>query len=256
MENSDVALPEFSVHCIWIFVVLLVGNTMQVPSEQMRKSQTMKRRVFIVDDHPVVRWGYSSIISREPTLEVCGEAASGEEALENIPAADPDLVIVDVTMEGMNGIELIEHLQSRGLDMPVLVISVHDETLYAERSLEAGAMGYIMKDEASEKIIDAIEEILDGGLYVSDKINANLLLRSVGRTVKNQSSLEQLSNRELEVFELIGQGMTTEEIADTLYISPKTVGTHRRQIQDKLGISTTAKLQQRAVLWVAREGAG
>lgn len=216
----------------------------------------MKRKIFIVDDHPVVRWGYSSIINREANLEVCGEAASGEEALEKLPESIPDLIIVDITMEGMNGIELIDQLQVHEFDFPVLVISVHDESLYAERALEAGAMGYIMKDEASENIIEAIETILGGGLYVSEQINANLLLRSVGRDVKNKSPLEQLSNRELEVFELIGQGMTTEEIANTLFISPKTVGTHRRQIQDKLGIQTTAKLQQRAVLWVAREGSG
>lgn len=228
---------------------------METSQTQQSTPTTTRRTVFIVDDHPVVRMGYASIINQAENLSVCGEAGSGEEALEKIPEAKPSLLIVDITMEGMTGIELTQQVQSRDWDIPVLVISVHDEMLYAERALEAGAMGYLMKDEASDRIIEAIETILRGGIFVSERINETLLLRSVGREIRNKSPLDQLSNRELEVFELIGRGMTTEEIADTLYISPKTVGTHRRQIQDKLNLPTTAKLQQRAVLWVATEGA-
>lgn len=212
----------------------------------------MQGKIFIVDDHPVVRRGYASIISRESDLEVCGEASSGQEALEKIPETHPDLILADILMEGMSGIELIKHVEAQEFDMPVLVISMHDESLYAERALEAGAMGYIMKDEVDTVIIDAIHTILQGGLYVSEQMNAKMLMRSVGRSVDNESSLAQLSDRELEVFEHLGRGLTTSEIADAMFISPKTVGTHRRQIQEKLNITTTAKLRQRAVLWTHR----
>lgn len=208
----------------------------------------MSYEVFLVDDHPVVRQGYASIVERAEDLVVAGETASGEEALEEIPECAPDIVVVDVLLPGMNGIELIKRLEVERCDIPVLVISMHAETLYAERALEAGAMGYVMKNEGDTVIVEAIRAVLGGRIYVSKKMNAQMLMRSVGRC-DDPSALACLSDRELEVFELLGQGLTTSQIADRMYISPKTVGSHRRQIQEKMDIATAAKLRQRAAVW-------
>lgn len=213
----------------------------------------MKNRIYLVDDHPVVRQGYTAIIDRDDDFEVCGEADTALKALEEIPDLHPDLVIVDLTMEGMNGIELIKRLRSEGQEFPVLVISIHDEDLYAVRALHAGADGYIMKAQTSSTLLEAIRSVLDGEVYVSEGIMQQMLLTRIGRGADKPSALGQLSDRELEVFEYIGQGLSTQEIADEMFISPKTVGTHRRHIKDKLSIDTNARLRQRAVLWVEEQ---
>lgn len=213
----------------------------------------MKNRIYLVDDHPVVRRGYAAIIRRDDHFEVCGEAGDGVEALEDIPDHSPDLVIVDITMDGMTGIELIKRIRAEWPDLPVLVISVHDEDVYAERALNAGANGYIMKEETDSSLLEAMRAVLKGDVYVSDSLMKQMVLQRVGQTSEGSSPLDALSDRELEVFEYLGQGLSTQEIADAMYISAKTVGTHRRNIKQKLSIDTNAQLQKRAVLWVEDE---
>lgn len=217
----------------------------------------MKHKIFVVDDHPVMRKGYWFLMHQEPDLQVCGEASTAPEALEKIPKARPDLVIVDISLGGMNGLELIKHLQAQFPDMHTLVVSTHDEALYGERALLAGARGYIMKSEVDTTIIEAIRRVLNGGFYLSDKLSTKILLQyqNKGELIAEEENdpLHRLSDRELEVFELMGQGYTTQEIADALILSPKTIESHRGRIKTKLAIETTTQLLQRATLWVERQ---
>lgn len=211
---------------------------------------SMKRTVFVVDDHPVIRWGYISLINQEPDLEVCGEADTAFEALDKIPEASPDLAIVDISLAGMNGIELTKQLQVLHPDLPVLIVSMHDEVLYGDRALRAGARGYIMKREVRTKIVEAIRRLLSGGTYLSDQMSTRLLKQYQGGRFDERSPIERLSDRELEVFELYGRGYSTREIAEALFISRKTVESHRNRIKDKLGLESTSQFLQRAVQWV------
>ena len=224
----------------------------------------MKSRIFILEDHPIMRRGYRTLINGEMDIEVCGEAETAAEALEKIPQAAPDLVIADISLEGMNGIEFIKRLQTERPGLEVLVVSMHEESLYAERALQAGAVGYIMKKEAENCVIPAIRQVLGGRYYVSDRIQDKIMLQFAGRmppkeVAGQRASLAQLSDRELEVFELHGRGMSTREMAEAMDISPKTVATHRGRIKTKLAIETTPELVRRAVLWIETEkpnGAG
>lgn len=193
------------------------------------------------------------MIERASDLSVCGEASSGQEALERVRELEPDLIITDILMDEMNGIELIKHVGSQIPDLPVLVISMHDERLYAERALGAGAMGYIMKDEVDDVIVKAIRTVLGGAVFVSQQMNTRLVMRSVGHTAGSESPLASLSDRELEVFEHLGRGRTIHETAEAMFISPKTVSTHRRHAQAKLEIASAAEFRQRAVLWTHGE---
>ena len=213
---------------------------------------SMKRTVFVVDDHPVIRWGYISLINQEPDLEVCGEADTAFEALDKIPEASPDLAIVDISLAGMNGIELTKQLQVLHPDLPVLIVSMHDEVLYGDRALRAGARGYIMKREVRTKIVEAIRRLLRGGTYLSDQMSTRLLNQYQGGRFDERSPIERLSDRELEVFELYGRGYSTREIAEALFISRKTVESHRNRIKDKLGLESTSQFLQRAVQWVQK----
>ncbi|HYE95604.1 MAG TPA: response regulator transcription factor [Rubricoccaceae bacterium] len=219
------------------------------------------KRVFVVDDHPVMRRGYEALLAQEPGLEWCGEASSAEEAIAKIPEAKPDLVIADLTLEGLNGIELVKRLQALIPGLPVLVVSMHDEGLYAERALRAGARGYLMKSHAGDSVAEAVRRILGGGFYFSDAIQQRIFLQHRGQrpepAVEGQLAVEGLTDRELELFEHLGRGLTTRQIADTMRISPKTVETHRTRVREKLGVETTAELVRRAVLWVqAQEASG
>lgn len=217
----------------------------------------MKRKIFVVDDHSVMRWGYIALINQEPDLEVCGEAGTALEALDQIPELEPDLVIVDISLEGMNGIELTKHLQTQEPELPVLVVSMHDESLYGERALRAGARGYIMKKEARTKIVEAIRRVLNGVFYMSDAMSTKILLQYQGHKFEEEaSSVDWLSDRELEVFELFGRGYSAREIAEALLISPKTVESHRNRIKEKLAVSSTTELLQHAVQWVQNQGIG
>lgn len=213
--------------------------------------KTMSYKIFVVDDHPVMRRGYSYLIGAEMDMEICGEAESARAALEQMGEASPDLALVDLTLKGMGGLELIKRLQAQYPNVRVLVVSMHDETLYADRALRAGARGYIMKDEVESAIVKAIRRILDGGVYVSDALSTKILLQYTGAVPgKGESPLDRLSDRELEVFESMGRGYGTREIAERLALSPKTIDSYRSRIKDKLAIDRNSELTRRAVIWV------
>lgn len=212
-------------------------------------------RIMIVDDHALVRHGLSQLISCEPDLEVCAQAATVEEALEQLATA-PDLIVVDISLKEGNGIELIKQIKSRNENMKMLVSSMHDESLFAERALHAGARGYINKQESTEKVIDAIRHVLSGHIYLSPRMTDRLLHGVVeGQKMPETSSIEKLSDRELQVFELIGRGMSTRQIANQLELSIKTIETHREHIKSKLNLKNGAELSRHAVRWVL-ESAG
>lgn len=214
----------------------------------------MKKQILIVDDHPLMRKGLAMIIKAEPDLEVCSQASKAEEALNAMEKLNPDLIIVDVSLPGMSGLELTKHMLAMKPDMLILVVSRHDEALYAERAIRAGARGYVMKMVAGEEILKAIRRVLNGGIYVSDEINDRLLVgMASGHKHLNQSPLEVLSDRELEVFELTGRGLGTREIAERLYLSVKTVESYRARIKNKLNLSNATELMLHAVQWVEGE---
>lgn len=214
-------------------------------------------RIMIVDDHPVMRMGYRFLLESEPDLTVCCEAGSALDAMQMVRETQPDLVVVDISLGGMNGIALIKNVLAEFPEMLTLVVSTHDETMYGERALLAGAHGYVMKSEVDQTIVDAIRRVLRGGFYLSEEMSTKILsqYQKMGGSTSGQESggVEQLSDRELEVFELIGQGMSTQEIADALLISPKTVESHRGRMKQKLAVNTTTALLQRATLWVERQ---
>lgn len=208
-------------------------------------------RVLIVDDHPLVRQGVSTLISQQPDLTVCGEAASAHEALEVLAEARPDLAIVDLALADSSGLDLIKDMQLRCPEVLVLVLSMRDEGFYAERVLRAGARGYITKEEGREKIIEGIRKVLAGQIYVSEKMATKVMGRIVGGAPgSGGEAMDQLTDRELEIFELIGQGLATREIAQRLHISPKTVDSHREHIKQKLQVLTAADLSKHAIQWV------
>lgn len=207
----------------------------------------MRSAIYVVDDHPVVRRGFRSLVDRQSDMEICGEASSANEALEEMPNAGADLVLVDVAMEGMSGIELIKHLRQREIDVPILVVSMHDEALYADRALQAGARGFVMKDESDEVMLEAMRTVLDGQVFLSPEMNTRALLGRLGGD--EESELGTLTDRELEVFQEMGKGRPTQEIAEHLSISPRTVGTYYRNIRDKLEVESTDRLKVKAVLW-------
>ncbi len=218
----------------------------------------MKSRIYILEDHAVMRRGYRALINGEMDLEVCGESATAADALAKIPQAAPDLIIADISLDGMNGIEFIKRIHSQLPRLEVLVVSMHEESLYAERALHAGAAGYLMKSEAENRVIPAIRQVLNGRYAVSDRIQDQIMLQFSGQTsvkaaVESSNTLSKLSDRELEVFELHGRGKKTREMAEALNISPKTIATHRGRIKTKLGVDSTPELVRRAVLWIQSE---
>ncbi|MFQ5540332.1 MAG: response regulator [Candidatus Binatia bacterium] len=221
--------------------------------EKPREGQ--KKRILIVDDHPIVREGLTTIINEQMDLVVCGEAEDAQTALEAVGTLRPDLMIVDVSLKGINGIELVKLIQRRHEKIPILVLSMHDESLYVERVLRAGARGYIMKQEGTEKVVTAIHRILGGDIYVSEAMGKKLLRTfQESRPEISGPSVERLSDRELEVFRLIGQGYGTRQIADTLHVSVKTVNTYRQHIKVKLKFETGSELLRHAIQWVQSEG--
>ena len=209
-----------------------------------------RRSVLIVDDHPIVRRGLADMIACQPDLEVCGEAADVAEAMRQVDLSHPDVVIVDLSLRGGHGIELIEQIRARDDHTRMLVSSMHDETLFAERALRAGAMGYITKQEPTENLLEAIRQVLRGEVYLSPRMTGRLLRGLRDGASIQQDPIRSLSNRELQVFEMIGQGMTTQQIARTLGLSPKTIETHREKLKDKLSLRNSAELNRRAVQWV------
>jgi DNA-binding NarL/FixJ family response regulator len=209
-------------------------------------------RILIVDDHPLVRAGFAQLIGDCPDLEVCGEAGDMAEALKQIDATSPDLAIIDLSLAGGSGLDLIEHIKSRDKKILMLVASMHDETLYAERVLAAGARGYINKQEAQDRIIPAIRQVLGGKVYLSQQMTERLL-RGMVDSSGEKRDIDSLSNRELQVFELIGQGVTTSQMAGQLNLSTKTIETHQAHIKKKLGLGSAHELTQRAIRWVMEQ---
>ena len=207
-----------------------------------------KKRVFLVDDHPLVREWLTNLIHQQADLAVCGEAESGPEAREAILALKPDVAIVDIALKDSSGIELIKDLKSCCPNVRVLVLSMHEEAHYVERSLRAGARGYIMKRETTRKVVSAIRQVLEGKLAVSEEMAAAMASRCVeGKTLDALSPTEQLSDRELEVFEMLGQGRGTRQIAETLGVSIKTVQAYCGRIKEKLQLASATELLREAV---------
>jgi DNA-binding NarL/FixJ family response regulator len=220
-----------------------------------RDSAETRARILIVDDHPVVRNGLRMLIDDEPDLIVCGEAGDADEAIRVLDAKKPDLVIVDLSLKGSSGLELIKRIKSRTATSKMLVSSMFDESLYAERVLNAGALGYVSKQEAMEKVVEAIRCVLSGRVYLSAAMSDRMLHRLArDQKAPERSPVETLSDRELEVFEMIGRGRTTAEIANQLHLSVKTVETHREKVKAKLGLKSAAELYQYAVRWVMEQG--
>lgn len=211
----------------------------------------MKKKVIIVDDHPLMRKGLAMTLEYERGLDICAQAESAEEALEKLEEVNPDIAVVDISLPGMSGLELIKHLKIFNEDLKIIVVSRHDEALYAERAIRAGARGYVMKLEAGDVIVDAVNKVLMGGIYVSPEINERLLMGMLsGKTTTTNSPLELLSDRELEIFELTGHGMATRDIAERLHLSIKTVESYRARIKNKLDLQNATELLQHAVQWV------
>ena len=211
-------------------------------------------KVLIVDDHPIVREGLAELIGREQDLIVCGQAESGRSALEIIEEVGPDVAVVDLSLEDVNGLTLIKNVRSRRPALPILVLSMHEESLYAERALRAGAQGYIMKREAPRQVILAIRRVLGGEVYLSEALASRLMQTLVGRRGPAEvSPVARLSDRELEVYTLIGQGLKTREIATKLDLSVKTIETYREHLKEKLGLKNATELVQSAIQWVHTE---
>jgi DNA-binding NarL/FixJ family response regulator len=211
---------------------------------------------LIVDDHPFMRAGLAQLIDKQPGLMVCGEAGNPADAIAEIAKGPVDLVLTDITMPGRSGIEFIKDLQATHPKLPILVVSMHDEVIYAERVLRAGARGYIMKEAGGENLLAALRQVLSGEVYVSPKMSARILGGLSGRKPRGSSSpIEKLTDREFEVFQLIGQGKSTRDIAKQLHLSSKTVDVHRGHIKEKLDLKDTTALVRHAVRWVETQGA-
>ncbi len=212
------------------------------------------QRVLIVDDHPIVRQGLRWLIEQEADLMVCGEAGTAAEALDQLAKSKPDIMLVDISMKGPDGLELTKSIRSLQPTLPILIVSMHDETLYAERVLRAGANGYIMKEEVAQNMAEAVHKVLAGDIYISDRMRQRILRGVAGqRNAPNVFSVERLSDRELEVFRLIGLGRGTRQIADDLHLSVKTIETYRAHIKEKLRLSSATELVRQAVQWYGQQ---
>lgn len=222
-----------------------------------RLNRSLRKGIMVVDDHPMTRAGLAQLINKQAEMEVCGEANSPLEALRKISKRRPDLVLIDISMPGGSGLEFIKDVVALHQGLPILVVSMHDELIYAERVLHAGARGYIMKEAGGEMLLMAIRRVLSGEVYVSGRVVATLLEAVSGhRPRRSESPIQKLSDREFEVFDLIGQGQSTREIAHQLHLSLKTVATHRDHIKDKLRLANATALVRYAVRWVAARDAG
>jgi DNA-binding NarL/FixJ family response regulator len=222
---------------------------------QAKGRQSDKREVLIVDDHPIVRQGLAQLIDQEHDLHVCGQAEDAHQAMQAIRQLTPDMVIVDVSLKETSGIELIKDIKVQYPNLPVLTLSMLDEGIYAERALRAGARGYIMKQEATEKVVTAVRRVLSGEVYVSDGMAAKMVSKLVaGPAATGGSPVDRLSDRELEVFRLIGAGYGTREMAEKLHLSIKTIETYRAHIKEKLDLVDANELLRTAITWVNAEG--
>ena len=210
-------------------------------------SHTKKYRVLLVDDHPIVRQGLALLIDREGDLSVCGEAEGSHTAYHAIETLHPDIVVLDISLSGPDGLDVLKEIRMKRADLPVLILSMHDESIYAERAMRAGANGYIMKQEATEKVLTAIRQILRGEVYVSDRLTKRMLQQFVHGSSLPRDPLAILSDRELEVYRLIGAGHGTRQIADELHVSAKTVESYQAHIKEKLSLRNARELVQHAI---------
>jgi len=216
-----------------------------------------KKRVLLVDDHPMMRGGLAQVINQQMDLVVCCEAGDANEAMERIASSKPDLAVVDISLEGKSGLELIKDLHALHPELPILVMSMHDESLYAERVLRAGARGYVMKKAGGEVVLQAIRQVLSGRVYVSESMSAQILTHFGGaRSAKHRAPIEMLTDREFEVFKLIGEGCSTREVAERLRISVKTVDVYRQNLKQKFKLPSATALIQHAVRWVETQNRG
>jgi len=219
--------------------------------------QTKKCRVLLIDDHPIVRQGLALLIDREGDLSVCGEADGAHSAFHAIETLRPDLVVLDISLSGPDGLDVLKEIRMKTASLPVLILSMHDESIYAERAMRAGANGYIMKQEATEKVLVAIRRILQGEVYLSDRLTNTMLqqyMRGVSPT--KMSPLVSLTDRELEVFRLIGEGHGTRQIADELHLSVKTIESYQAHIKEKLALRNARELVQHAIEWTVNLNGG
>ena len=216
----------------------------------MNTEASQKFAVILVEDHPMFREQLTQLINKEPGMSVCGEADNIHDALQLIESKGADIAIVDLTLKGSSGLELIKNVKAKELEIPVLVLSMHDEALYAERVLKAGARGYITKNEASKEVMTAIHAVLRGEIYLPARI-ASRILESVSVGRKNNGGISQLTDRELEVFELIGHGRSTREISNCLHLGMSTVDTYRARIKAKLNLENSSQLHHEAIRWVS-----
>jgi DNA-binding NarL/FixJ family response regulator len=225
------------------------------PDEKSSLKKTSS--VYVVDDHPIVRQGLVDLINQQNDLMVCGQSETAEEALEDLKQVKPSIMIVDISLKGMNGLELVKNIYSRFPAIYILVLSMHSESHYAERAIRAGAKGYMAKDEAVDKVLTAIRMILKGKFYLREEWMGSILLRFVhGKSSHQAGEVSALTNRELEVFESLGKGIGTRDIAEKLSLSVKTIETYRERIKDKLNLKNAAELLQRAVYWVQSNESG
>jgi DNA-binding NarL/FixJ family response regulator len=221
------------------------------------KTDENKAKIIIVDDHPIVREGLADLINKEKDLVVCGQAEDAPQTMKAIRALKPDMVTVDISLKETSGLELIKDIKVQYPDLPVLALSMHKESLYAERALRAGAKGYITKQEATKKVVMAIRKVLNGGLYFSDRMAEKFVHKLVGAKPEvGASPIERLTDRELEVFSLLGQGHGTRQISEQLHLSVKTVETYRARIKEKLNLTSASELLQHAFQWVNSQDKG
>jgi len=211
-----------------------------------------KHRVMLVDDHPIVRHGMAMLINEEDDLMVCGESSSASETLAQIDYCQPEIAVIDVSLQGASGIDLTKSIKEQRPDLPILILSMHEENLYAERALRAGARGFVMKQEPAETVLHAIRTVLKGDVYLSERLSSKVLRALVDGPgdEPERFGVDRLSDRELEVFELIGRGYSTRRIADALHLSVKTIETHRAHIKQKLKLSNATELVHRAFHWI------
>jgi DNA-binding NarL/FixJ family response regulator len=227
---------------------------MQTPAQSGQTTATAKKTVLIVDDHPLLRQGIAMLINQQHDMQVCGEAEEVHKAMQLIAQQKPDIVILDISLKGPDGLELLKSIRVLDPDLPVLILSMHDEAIYAERALRAKANGYIMKQEATEKVLVAMRRILNGDVYLSDNMSKKMLQQFIdGAPSMVQSRIAVLSDRELEVFRRIGDGRATREIAQELNLSVKTVETYQAHIKDKLSLRSGRELIQHAIQWKINE---
>ncbi len=227
-------------------------NAMTAPAESSPAAAPARKfQILLADDHPLFRRGVAELISSTPDFEVAAQASSAAEALTKVRETPIDIAILDVSFHGTNGLELTKQMRAEKPELRIILLSMHDEQLYAIRALKSGAQGYVMKRENPEMLIDALRKVAEGGIFVSQKVSDTLVYRTIRAEQNEVSPIDLLSDRELEVLQLFGEGNTTQEIANLLHLSAKTIETHRLHIKEKLGFRTAAELIRFAVNWVA-----